>query len=183
MKQDISALMDGELEASQASSVIGQIGRNPGLQEQWAIYHLIGDAIRHSVEYPRDLTRKVSEKLEAEVTVLTPRRLPRRSSARVYVVSAAASVAAVAMVAWVMLQSAPEVARPVIAQPQSAPMATLVATTPAVAQRTAGSSAAPLPRAIDEYLLAHQEYSPSTQIQGVAPYIRTVSDWSRDSQR
>jgi hypothetical protein len=28
---------------------------------------------------------------------------------------------------------------------------------------------------MSEYLIAHQEYSPSTAIQGLAPYIRTVS--------
>ena len=29
--------------------------------------------------------------------------------------------------------------------------------------------------AMNEYLIAHQEYSPSTAIQGLAPYIRAVS--------
>ena len=34
----------------------------------------------------------------------------------------------------------------------------------------------PLPSAADDYLLAHQGYSPRLTLQGVAPYIRTVSD-------
>ena len=34
----------------------------------------------------------------------------------------------------------------------------------------------PLPNAADDYLLAHQGYSPRLTLQGVAPYIRTVSD-------
>ena len=28
---------------------------------------------------------------------------------------------------------------------------------------------------VNEYLMAHQEFSPSTAFQGVAPYVRTVS--------
>jgi hypothetical protein len=28
---------------------------------------------------------------------------------------------------------------------------------------------------MNEYLIAHQEFSPSTEIQGLAPYIRGVS--------
>jgi hypothetical protein len=28
---------------------------------------------------------------------------------------------------------------------------------------------------MNEYLMAHQEFSPSTEIQGLAPYIRSVS--------
>jgi hypothetical protein len=28
---------------------------------------------------------------------------------------------------------------------------------------------------MNEYLIAHQEFSPSTAIQGLAPYIRSVS--------
>jgi hypothetical protein len=28
---------------------------------------------------------------------------------------------------------------------------------------------------MNEYLIAHQEFSPSTEIQGLAPYIRSVS--------
>jgi sigma-E factor negative regulatory protein RseA len=31
-------------------------------------------------------------------------------------------------------------------------------------------------RKVNEYLMAHQEYSPSTAFQGVAPYVRTVSE-------
>jgi sigma-E factor negative regulatory protein RseA len=37
--------------------------------------------------------------------------------------------------------------------------------------------AVPATGRISEYLIAHQEFSPSTSIQGVAPYIRTVSSW------
>jgi sigma-E factor negative regulatory protein RseA len=36
---------------------------------------------------------------------------------------------------------------------------------------------------MNEYLIAHQEYSPSTAIQGLAPYIRTVSSAQPEAGR
>jgi hypothetical protein len=34
----------------------------------------------------------------------------------------------------------------------------------------------PLPSAANDYLLAHQGFSPRVSLQGMAPYVRTVSD-------
>jgi sigma-E factor negative regulatory protein RseA len=33
-----------------------------------------------------------------------------------------------------------------------------------------------MPGQVNDYLLAHQNYSPRSALQGVAPYVRTVSD-------
>ena len=33
----------------------------------------------------------------------------------------------------------------------------------------------PMPNRVNDYLLAHQEYSPSSVVHGVVPYVRTVS--------
>jgi hypothetical protein len=41
----------------------------------------------------------------------------------------------------------------------------------------------PLPAATDDYLLAHQGYSPRNRLQGVAPYVRTVSGQALESKR
>ncbi len=76
--------------------------------------------------------------------------------------SAAASVAAVAMVGWVAFapqEGGTDVARVTQGVP---------AQVPAVAQ------VAP-PATADEYLYAHQGQSPRNSLQGVAPYVRTVS--------
>jgi sigma-E factor negative regulatory protein RseA len=82
-------------------------------------------------------------------------------------------VAAVAMVAWVMLQGQ---------VPAVAPMAQAPATGVAVAP--VPPLVAPVSATMNDYLRAHQEYSPSTQMLGVAPYIRTVSGESgRDPRR
>jgi hypothetical protein len=41
----------------------------------------------------------------------------------------------------------------------------------------------PLPLATDDYLLAHQGYSPRNLLQGVAPYVRTVSGQALEGRR
>ena len=43
--------------------------------------------------------------------------------------------------------------------------------------------AVPLPRAADDYLLAHQGVSPRISFQGMAPYVRSVSDEARATRR
>jgi len=77
------------------------------------------------------------------------------------VLSAAASVAAVALVGWVAFgpqESGPQVA--------VAPKRDVVVTETA--------QVAP-PDQANDYLYAHQGYSPRNSLQGVAPYVRTVS--------
>jgi hypothetical protein len=41
----------------------------------------------------------------------------------------------------------------------------------------------PLPSGTDDYLLAHQGFSPRVSLQGMAPYVRTVSEQARRSRR
>ena len=72
------------------------------------------------------------------------------------------------MVAWVMIQNA-----------QDRQQEQLAAARSATAILPAGFSAT---RQLNDYLIAHQEYSPSTAIQGVAPYVRTVADSQREAR-
>jgi sigma-E factor negative regulatory protein RseA len=63
-----------------------------------------------------------------------------------------------------------------VSTPTSAPVALsapVAAVTPASVQPELAS--VPSDGKMNEYLMAHQEFSPSTAIQGVAPYIRSVS--------
>ena len=79
----------------------------------------------------------------------------------------AATVAAVGVVGWVALTTMP--------LPPSA-----IAT----AQRVNDVRAADLRRpVVNEYLLAHQEYSPTTAIQGVSPYLRAVTADPQDASK
>ena len=73
MKQDISSLMDGELEGPEADRAIRSCCASEDHKDTWNLYHAIGDAIRGQA--PRTLERHpgVMEALAKQPTVLAPR--------------------------------------------------------------------------------------------------------------
>jgi sigma-E factor negative regulatory protein RseA len=163
-----SALMDGELDVRQANEQFGRLKQDGELTACWHTFHLIGDSMRGDRALSPEFGRRMAERLAAEPTVLAPHRSTVKR-VTTYALSAAASVAAVALVGWVAFVSNP------IAPQQELAKAPVVPA-PAVAPSTQLASV-PSDGKMNEYLIAHQEFSPSTSIQGVAPYIRTVSSW------
>jgi len=165
VKERLSELMDGELDDKSAAAVIQALGSDREAVRTWRTYQLISDAMRESRLLSPDFTARFSERLAKEPTVLAPRsHLPgfQRESRKWVALSAAASVAAVALVAWVTFAPGPEVSRAPVAQ---APVRV------------------PLPRGTNDYLLAHQAFSPRVSLQGMAPYVRTVSEQAVESRK
>jgi sigma-E factor negative regulatory protein RseA len=162
MKEQISALMDGELDERAAGEVIGALRREGGALESWRIYHLISDGMRDTRVLSEGFTARFSERLAAEATVLAPSSLPGRTPVQRFAFAAAASVAAVALVGWLAFAPQPEAPQPIAQAPAPAPVVQAVNV--------------PLPSAANDYLLAHQGFSPRVSLQGMAPYVRTVSD-------
>jgi sigma-E factor negative regulatory protein RseA len=157
MKQNISALMDGELFEDEAENLLGEMKDDPAVRKNWSMYHLIGDALRQPDHIHRDLSAKVRERLQAEPVVLVPRGRATKRKIRTWAISAAASVAAVGTVVWMSLQISPEGMPKMAMQQQAARPANLQSRTNS-----------------NDYLMAHQEFSPSTEMDGTS-YIRTVS--------
>jgi sigma-E factor negative regulatory protein RseA len=158
MKQEISALMDSELFEDEADSLLGRIKNDSSVRKNWAVYHLIGDVIRQPEHIHCDLSSKVRERLRDEPTVLAPRGRAVKQKMRTFALSAAASLSAVGVVAWMSLQISPEVV-PQMAMQQAA-------LRPVSMQIRTNST---------DYLMAHQEFSPGAVMNGSASYIRTVS--------
>ena len=50
-------------------------------------------------------------------------------------------------------------------------------------QREVKPNLVPLPSAANDYLLAHQAFSPKISLQGMAPYVRTVSEETVGARR
>lgn len=180
--QSVSTLMDGELNVDEAAREIARLKSDASARDQWDTYHLIGDAMRGSTGGSAAFAARFSERLALEPTVLAPRpRLTRKM--QTYALSAAASVAAVAVVGWMTLSvikpAVPDgtlAKAPTVEAPSK--LATLqppatAAIVPVAKDLSAADEAAAEP--VQEYLLAHQGISPTTAIQGVTPYIRTVS--------
>jgi len=183
MKSKISELVDGELGRQEAAGPLDAL-RNAGeLRDAWRSYHLIGDAMRDTRMLSAGFAGRVAAKLAEEPTVLAPVRLatvPERP--RWQLLSVAASVAAVAMVSsvWFMLQDgagpAPQVAQG--PQPSVAAQATEVQGVEAAMT----AMQVPPPASANDYLYAHQGYSPRNSLQGVAPYVRMVSGEARPAR-
>jgi sigma-E factor negative regulatory protein RseA len=162
--EQISALMDNELGEHDTRQALLRLGDNEDARARWAAYHLIGDVLRgqHAAV---EVAARVSRALEAEPTVLAPRRAARAASRTMtFALSAAASLSAIAVVGWMAFST----------QTVSEPAAELAAATAAPAAEPQLVSA-PANGTVNDYLLAHQGVSPSSGLQGVAPYIRTIS--------
>ena len=162
MKAQISVLMDGELDERAAGEAINALRREGEALECWRIYHLISDGMRDTRVFSAGFMARFSERLAAEPTVFAPSRLPGRTPVQRFALAAAASVAAVALVGWLAFAPQPEAPQPMAKAAQA----------PLVMQAVN----VPLSSAANDYLLAHQGFSPRVSLQGMAPYVRTVSD-------
>ncbi|MBL0613616.1 sigma-E factor negative regulatory protein [Aeromonas veronii] len=71
-KEQISALMDGDLSDAE---VLNELGMDSDLQDTWGRYHLIGDAMRGDlpVNLQLDLSDSIMAALEDEPTILAPK--------------------------------------------------------------------------------------------------------------
>jgi sigma-E factor negative regulatory protein RseA len=164
----VSALMDGELDEHQARQLIAGFRQQGELRECWDTFHLIGDTLRGDRGLSADFSERLARRLAQEPTVLAPRRYSAKRMTT-YALSAAASLSAVALVAWTALSgNSPIAPSPQVAQVQPAQSAI-------VATPVAQPVSTPSEGNMNEYLLAHQGFSPSTAIQGGIPYIRSVS--------
>lgn len=188
--EQISALMDGELEHDEATRVIPALNKRSELREAWATYHLIGEALRGQACDDCAVAQTVSSKLAVEPTVLAPRRSSSSFGKR-WALPSMAAAAAVAAVTWVGLTTqappgVPEFAT--VRQPGYglihevfAPPVSLPVSVPTVPAPSPGAPPIQLSwQEFQAYLMAHQEFSPSISMQGLAPLVRSVSTGAVD---
>jgi sigma-E factor negative regulatory protein RseA len=166
MKERVSVLMDGELDDKSAAAAIQSLANEREARDAWRSYHLIGDLMRGSAPLSEGFAARITWKLAEQPTVLAPGRI-RPQPRRLFTLSAAAaSLAAVALVAWLAFAPQPQV--------PAAPLAQAKPEAPAIV---------PMPTAANDYLLAHQGFSPRVSLQGMAPYVRTVSEQTVEPRR
>ena len=153
MKDQLSALMDGEFDTESSEHLITSVKSGGELKSCWTHYHLIGDAMRGEVYMSRDFSHRVMNALEAEPTLLATygqNQVQISSKQSSYKTpkfwSVAASVAAVMFVGVMVLQQ----------------------------QANQSEALAPVEIALSvptEYLQAHQAAAPSN----AAYYIQTAN--------
>ncbi len=181
MNEKISQLMDGELEGSDAERALAALREEGEGRQAWRTYHLIGDSLRDHRVLSAGFSDRVVASLAQEPTVLAPKAAPAAPALSLhrYLMPAAAGLAAagfVGAVAFMMPMQEPTLTTPIAQAPQVKP-------TPASQVTEPTAPPVPLPAATDDYLLAHQGYSPRNRLQGVAPYVRTVSGQALEIKR
>jgi sigma-E factor negative regulatory protein RseA len=176
MKNQLSALIDGEFDIDSSEHLITAAKSGGELKTTWANYHLIGDAMRGDTPLSQDFTNRVMTALEAEPVALTPkvgidnlkdasnvatmtRKNPAYKTSGFW--SVAASVAAVMFVGVMVLQ------QQLINTPEQAIVAKVEQAAPAeVLEPIEIAQSVPM-----EYLQAHQAAAPT----GAAYYIQDAS--------
>lgn len=153
MKEQLSALIDGEFDTSNADHLLIVAKSDGELRHAWNTYHLIGDVMRGEHTYHVKMTQRIMDALDTEPTVFAPvaaqvnkTKLEQSMFKKTAFWSVAASVTAVMFVGLMLLQqqtSDQNLMNPV-------------------------EIAENLP---SEYLTAHQTYAPN----GAAYYIQNVS--------
>lgn len=169
--EKISAFMDGEIEGIEATGQINRLKEDGRLRASWDAYHLIGDTLRgEKLRLSPDFAAKLSARLADEPTVIAPRaRSTLRSAVRRFALPVAASVGGMALVAWLV----------VFNNPFAPQKENLAVKTPASVEGTTQVANGE----VNDYLLAHQQFSSSTTLQGVASYVRTVSGPDMEEKR
>ena len=158
MREQISLLMDGELDGDASAQLVS------GMKEQddWHLYHLIGDAMRDPEGFRADLDLDCSKAIHAEPTILAP--VPHKTNlhkANRYAWSAAASFAAVMLVGWIALQNS--------------------GNSPVPKQVAQATHLDVIKSRLGDYLLAHQEVSRESEMMN--SNIMQVSDTYQENGR
>jgi sigma-E factor negative regulatory protein RseA len=169
--EKISAFMDGEIDGVEAAGQVKRLKEDAHLRVTWDTYHLIGDSLRgEKLGFSRNFSSNFSARLADEPTVLAPRsRIPLHASVRRFALPVAASVGGMALVAWLALFN----------NPFAPPKENLAARSPAPIEANTRVASGD----VNDYLLAHQQFSSSTTLQGVASYVRTVSAQDMEEKR
>ena len=153
MTQEISALMDGELETQEAGQAIRTCCSDAQAAQQWKEYHLIGEVLRGGVPHPTRTAQRVHDALRDEPAIIArPKRVIDTTVGRV-ALAAAASVATIGVVGWIGTQGGQV--------PGGAPV---VAKNPTLVQPVANKAAAPASSAdVQDYYVAHKQL-PSAEL-------------------
>ena len=189
-----SAFTDGEVTSGEVDRLLTGLHNDEELRQRWQRYHLIGDALRKNLPptIHTDLSKQISQKLQAEPTVLSPNiesnpTVTHKAPKRKVGYAVAASVAMMGMVSFFMLgnqvkQSPMEVAS--VAQtsvPATVAASTSLPTTPHVVLTSNSDQPLVMDRLqrenskLQSYILDHEYSSSSVVRRGLPSGVRVVT--------
>lgn len=182
--ENLSALVDGELDELSVQRLLGQLKDNPELTSKWARYHLMGDAMRGDMQgfANVDLSSSISAALAAEAPLSAAplKHSPRQWWKPAAGLSVAASVAMAVIFGAYQLRSADTAfeqvadAAPADSAEVSKPPVyykgpTMVASTETEADLKVGQDK------LNEYLRQHAQDAAMGQGRSMMPFARVVN--------
>lgn len=177
-REQLSALMDGELESGSTQATLEWLRKNPDERQTWNEYHLIGDVLRGGDISHVQLGEAISRRLAQEPTLLAPRsqrtsEQPVHRYARWAAVAAAVSV--VTLAGWSLQR--PNPANPVLANsipapttvvtPSAAPQLAATAPTPARAMKATAAASETSSAEMERFAALHRQFTPLSGFQTV----------------
>lgn len=185
MKDQLSALLDGDLDDESSRTVLDSMCRDAALRDKWEKYCLIGDVLRGDRAVTPDFTSRVMASLRDEPTVLAPpaetahgdggKRRAWRTAMPV-----AASVMGVAAVGWLAYGLYPRADEALTVAAAAASKAQVVE---ASARQGLAAIAGERDDSHRKYVFVHQAMNGGGPIPGAVQYVRTVSDVRGDVRR
>ncbi len=176
-REDLSALIDGELTPNETSKVVERLTGSEDLWGRWDRYHVIGDIIRGEnirSEF-RQVACGVRDRLQDEPAILAP---PRRARLRGQWIKPAAGTALAASVAAIALLAAPQLinreptSSPVVAGVEETPPERLYAARPGTRWNLDEPD---VESKLNVFLVNHQEYAATPSVKSMLPYVNFVS--------
>lgn len=173
--------MDGELERENVSDVIAAIKREEELQEEWKVYHLIGDTLRQSSRLSMNISPSVSHQLKSEPTILSPivsmtsTENTKKQRYKVFAFSIAASVFAMVS-GWLVMQNLYE-PRTIIVAEQTNRDSNLHATPVMIATPPSIHNFSHPPIEMNDYLFVHREFSPGVTLRGQVTNVNSATEY------
>ncbi|MFN7572539.1 MAG: RseA family anti-sigma factor [Betaproteobacteria bacterium] len=179
-RERLSALLDGELDATTGEHTIDALMASEAARADWADWHVVGDALRApelAADHRPGFEARLLLALAAEPVVLAPRALARRPGWLTRIVLPTTAVAAAAALLAV-------VALPLLREDAKSPAAEVATAAPA-APTAAPPAAGPVLRSpeVETYLTAHREFAGARGLSQPAPILRTAVEAPADNAR
>jgi sigma-E factor negative regulatory protein RseA len=171
LKEKLSALVDNELDELDERRVFAALKGDTALRNTWERYHLMRAALRQDLDFivPHDVAERVAQRIAAEpsgAAVFQRNRMVRFAGT----LAIAASVAAIAIVGVQWIHQPAASARPQLAsnKPETAQIIRSGVTRWDMKEPETES-------ALNAYLIEHDEFSSTSGIGGMIPYVRVVT--------
>ncbi len=163
MKENISALLDGEVDDLERERALRALGADPALRGAWERYHLASAAIRRELDVmvTPGLADRIRERLHHETQSDSRRPFAPRMLKITAGLAIAASVATVALLNL-----------PPLVSPSVAPIARHVTGKSIVAETR--QTPPEQQRALNPYLVQHGEFTPAAGMNGMLSYVRVI---------